>query len=276
VPSSTTNFGLLQPLVNNPTDQDLWGGFLNQNIDDDDVLLLTAMTNKTVVETASFSVAGRTAGTSATGNSRNLFLCNCTSAAVTASLPAANSVDNGFIVAFKKEDGSANALTIAPAGSDTIDGAPTLAVSAQYDSFVLVSDGVSNWNIMSYKHGISNALLIPNNLSDVANPATALSNLGGLAASAFTGSNQSLASPGYQKFPGGLILQWGTIAPSVLSATFPVPFPNACLLVVPSAQWNAFGAPNSNATYVASTSTTGWSRATADSNVGLNYLAVGF
>jgi hypothetical protein len=262
--------------VNNATDQDLWGGYLNTNLGNDDALLLTAMTNKTVAETASFSVAARTPGTATTGNLRNLFLCDCTGGAITASLPAAASVDNGFIVAFKKDDVSTNSLTIAPAGSDTIDGVASLIVSAQYDSFVLVSDGVSNWNIMSYKHGISNALLIPNNLSDVANPATALANIGGLAVSAFTGSNQSLASPGYQKFPGGLIVQWGSIATSVGSATFPIPFPNACLMVIPVAQWNFAGAANSNATYVASSSTTGWTRGFADTNVGLNYLAIGF
>jgi hypothetical protein len=51
VPTETTNFGLLQPLVDNSTDQDLWGGYLNSNIGNDDTLLLTAMTHKTVPET---------------------------------------------------------------------------------------------------------------------------------------------------------------------------------------------------------------------------------
>jgi len=42
--------------------------------------------------------------------------------------------------------------------------------------------------------------------------------------------NQSLSSNGYQKLPGGLIMQWGidTISTSVVkSTTFPIPFPNA-------------------------------------------------
>ena len=54
-------------------------------------------------------------------------------------------------------------------------------------------------------------------------------------ASAFTGSNQSLTAGGYQKMPGGLILQWiksGTVANnSSVSVTFPITFPNACLAV---------------------------------------------
>lgn len=49
---------------------------------------------------------------------------------------------------------------------------------------------------------------------------------------AFTGSNQSLATPGYQKLPGGLILQWGTTSVtngSTATFTFPVAFPTACV-----------------------------------------------
>ena len=51
----------------------------------------------------------------------------------------------------------------------------------------------------------------------------------------FTGTNQSLSQNGYQKLPGGLIIQWG-FAPFTtqgVSATkaFPVSFPNYCLSV---------------------------------------------
>jgi len=47
----------------------------------------------------------------------------------------------------------------------------------------------------------------------------------------FTGGNQSLGASGYQKLPGGLILQWGTITlgdDSYGTVTFPIAFPNAC------------------------------------------------
>lgn len=50
--------------------------------------------------------------------------------------------------------------------------------------------------------------------------------------SAFLGSNQALGSSGYQKFPGGLILQWGagfTTVDGTIPITFPVAFPNACV-----------------------------------------------
>jgi hypothetical protein len=52
----------------------------------------------------------------------------------------------------------------------------------------------------------------------------------------FTGSNQSLAASGYQKLPGGLIMQWGTHTPgggnTTNTVTFPIAFPTACLNVV--------------------------------------------
>jgi len=53
---------------------------------------------------------------------------------------------------------------------------------------------------------------------------------------AFGGANQSLSGNGYQKLPGGLIIQWG-ITGSVpidgsLSVTFPIAFPTACASVV--------------------------------------------
>ncbi|MCG9094471.1 phage tail protein [Laribacter hongkongensis] len=61
----------------------------------------------------------------------------------------------------------------------------------------------------------------------------------------FTGSNQLLAGNGYQKLPGGLIIQWGTISGIAYNATaqsftFPIVFPGACLVVV-SKGWASVG-----------------------------------
>lgn len=46
----------------------------------------------------------------------------------------------------------------------------------------------------------------------------------------FTETNQSLTSNGYQKLPGGLIIQWGSFTPNGLGQglqiTFPIAFPN--------------------------------------------------
>jgi len=49
-------------------------------------------------------------------------------------------------------------------------------------------------------------------------------------ADAFKGSNQDLAASGYQKLPGGLILQWGVASGSLggtAAITFPIAFPNS-------------------------------------------------
>lgn len=55
-------------------------------------------------------------------------------------------------------------------------------------------------------------------------------------ADAFAGANQSLSSNGYQKLPGGLILQWGSnaslAANTTPTVTLPISFPNACLVAM--------------------------------------------
>lgn len=52
-------------------------------------------------------------------------------------------------------------------------------------------------------------------------------------AKAFQGANQGLSDNGYQRLPGGLILQWGSVAPiasgSTANVTLPIAFPNANL-----------------------------------------------
>lgn len=57
--------------------------------------------------------------------------------------------------------------------------------------------------------------------------------------SQFTGSNQSLAASGYQKLPGGLILQWVSVSvtgasDTDVSVTWPIAYPTACRAVLPS------------------------------------------
>lgn len=62
-----------------------------------------------------------------------------------------------------------------------------------------------------------------------------------IAISQFT---QNLTSPGYVKFPNGLILQWGqsaNVASSTTTTTFPIAFPNACLNVTGCGYQVAFG-----------------------------------
>lgn len=156
MPTSTTNFGLQKPLVNDATDQDLWGGQLNTDMDDIDALMLTALTWTPTAETSSFSVIAPTAASINTGSSKLLYLCNATSGAIVPSLPAASTA-NGMTVAFKKTDASANTVTISGHSAETIDGSNTLVLSARYDWVILVCDG-TGWQVLSK---VSSALVAP-------------------------------------------------------------------------------------------------------------------
>lgn len=60
------------------------------------------------------------------------------------------------------------------------------------------------------------------------------------------GWDNSQAPSGYQKFPSGTIIQWGQIGTissgTNSSASFPIPFPNACLVVNAGIIGNSAGA----------------------------------
>lgn len=89
---------------------------------------------------------------------------------------------------------------------------------------------------------IAAAGLTPNGSVDTANSSqyyTALNTLlanaasGKVSLTAFTGSNQSLTTNGWQKLPGGLIIQWGTTGTinggSNATVTLPIAFTTAML-----------------------------------------------
>jgi hypothetical protein len=94
----------------------------------------------------------------------------------------------------------------------------------------------------------------------------------------FTGSNQSLATAGYQKLPGGLIMQWGGITSTidtVESFTFSIAFPTACVFIS-TQRTDASGGDDIHATNY---STTGFDidRTNGiDGSVPLKYLAIGY
>jgi hypothetical protein len=92
----------------------------------------------------------------------------------------------------------------------------------------------------------------------------------------FTGDNQSLSASGYQKLPGGLILQWGTVASTSDAAqifTFPIAFPTACFIAVGS-----FVTESSYPVRISATSTTTFTvdRADAVSDNDIRYFAIGY
>jgi len=76
-----------------------------------------------------------------------VILADATTAAFTVTLPSA--ANTGMMVHIKKVDSSANAVTISRAGTDTIEGATTVSLSAQYSSRTLVANGGSLWLVLS-------------------------------------------------------------------------------------------------------------------------------
>ena len=148
MPTTTTNFGLNKPDVNNPDDADLWGGYLNGDMDELDTIVKASLNSTTTAQTASFSVTAPTSGSATIGSSNAFFPCDATSGAIVVSLPTVATAGAGFRVAFKKIDSSANAVTLTANGSEKIDGSTTFVLGTQYNWAILVCDGTA-WNILS-------------------------------------------------------------------------------------------------------------------------------
>lgn len=72
---------------------------------------------------------------------------NASAGAINFSLPAASTGKIRYVI--KKVDSSANAVTITPNGSDTIEGAANISIGTQYGTYVIYSDGSSTWFIES-------------------------------------------------------------------------------------------------------------------------------
>lgn len=77
-------------------------------------------------------------------SSDDVVLVDATVGPVTVTLaPAADR--QGLKVSVKKVDSSANAVTVAANGSETIDGAATKDLASQYDNLTAASDGTTWW-----------------------------------------------------------------------------------------------------------------------------------
>lgn len=105
---------------------------------------------------------------------------NATSGGFTVTLPTTPAA--GTAVAVFKTDATANAVTIARGGSNTIEGGTSIAAASQYVGYVLVFDGTSDWTVLGIKYPVAyltaNFPLRANNLSDLASASTARTNLG--------------------------------------------------------------------------------------------------
>lgn len=116
-------------------------------------------------------------------------------------------------------------------------------IELQYDATL------DRWVLLNPATGVSAATAFASNAEaqalSIATKALSPSTL----AAALKGGNQSLAASGYQKLPGGLIIQWGSVAGvsnSSVAVTFPVAFPSACRSLVVGSELSS----GASATYI--------------------------
>jgi hypothetical protein len=187
------------------------------------------------------------ANTTLSVDDAGLVLVNASGGARTITLPAANALGGRPIrYQIEKTDSTANTVTVQRAGADTIEGATSVVLSGQWASVTLVSDGVGAWVLLrpdmpaatSAVAGISRfASVAETDAGSLANVAVTPAALGI--------SARSFAASGYQRLPGGLIIQWGGI---LVTSTFtlPIAFPTKGLSVVTTDSDNSPGAGSAN------------------------------
>lgn len=277
MPTETTNYDLLKPLVNNATDQDLWGGYLNDDMDSIDTLLRVGIT----FESQASQTSGFTADASI--SVKKLYPCDATSSGFTATIPAAATAGLGAMVAIKKTDAvTANAITLARSSTDTLDNATSLTITVENGCYVLVSDGSSKWHsIAKPSAAVPNASTTERGIIEIATDAEALGGTDTDRAVTSSGlaSSKSLGNSGYYKLPGGLIIQWGRYGSSVgafatPTITFPLAFPNNCYVVIPQKVQNS--AVNDGVFINAAPTTTSFvARAGGAGATDIYYIAIG-
>jgi microcystin-dependent protein len=90
------------------------------------------------------------ANTTLSVDDAGLVLVNASGGARTITLPAANALGGRPIrYQIEKTDSTANTVTVQRAGADTIEGATSVVLSAQWGSLTLISDGVNAWITLS-------------------------------------------------------------------------------------------------------------------------------
>lgn len=98
----------------------------------------------TVAQHNNLTALSTITGTTTLGATHGYVLCNAAGGAITVNLPAAT---NRYVYHVKRINSGANNVVIDAAGSDTIEGAGTVTLTAQYQSRTIYSDGSGVWYI---------------------------------------------------------------------------------------------------------------------------------
>lgn len=174
-----------------------------------------------------------TADSSLTASAAGTVVINATANNVTITLPqVASAGGKRTQLKFIRIDNSGHTVTLQEDAGDSVWTLGSSFTMAPLSTEVLIGDGGTNW--LPSRAAIMNGYLGAGALAGYATEAW-VGAQGFLTSANFTGSNQSLGDPGYQKLPGGLILQWGGgnapigSPPQYVDVTFPVTFPTAAL-----------------------------------------------
>lgn len=139
--TNTPNYDLIKPGVNDPTDQDLWGGYLNEDMDIIDTTMKSISDQADLSSPATNAQSGNY--TVQASDQNKMILVDATGGDITITLLAAATAGNGFRVGVKKIDSSSNTVTIEGAGSETIDGELNVVYEDQYQAAVYITNGTA-------------------------------------------------------------------------------------------------------------------------------------
>ncbi|MDP3165110.1 MAG: hypothetical protein Q8N06_06605 [Hydrogenophaga sp.] len=153
-----------------------------------------------------------------TADHAGLVIMDATAGNISATLPAAAAVVGAPLkFKFVRFDATANTATVNRAGADTfLGGATSFTIAGQGAHREIEGDAVSVWSSTTVDFASNAEAQALASTTKAISPSTL--------AQAFKSANQSLAVTGYQKLPGGLILQWGAMAAGAADAFFPVAF----------------------------------------------------
>ena len=97
---------------------------------------------KTFTKSAAYTVQ--------TSDRDSVILVDASAGPVTITLLTGATAKNGFGITIIKNDATANAVTIQRSGTNTIAGQTSVAITARYEGYTLISNGGGQWHIQSY------------------------------------------------------------------------------------------------------------------------------
>lgn len=148
MPTLTPNYSFNQPLVNDPVDEDLWGGQLNSNWGSIDSLLLTAtndLNNPLTFADSPYTLLDT--------DQNKVLSVDASGGNVVINLLSGATAGDGYKVSIKKTDSTENTVTI----NGNIDGGSSSVLVRENNVITVAADG-TDWNSLTSN---ASTLLIP-------------------------------------------------------------------------------------------------------------------